>query len=233
MHTTAQFSSGLLLPDWPAPTNVRAFLTLRSFGDVRQPTVRAQLSAHVPQTPRWLKQVHGIRVIDADTPAPQQPPEADASTTRTPQVVCVVMAADCMPVLLTTQDGQVVAAAHAGWRGLSAGVIESTVAAMRCDPQRVMAWLGPAIGARVYEVGAEVRAAFLAHDVAANTAFVPTRAGHWLLDLAAIARQRLAALGITAVFGGDRCTLSEAMSFDSFRRDGAAAGRMAACVWRV
>ena len=142
------------------------------------------------------------------------------------------MAADCMPVLLAARDGSVVGAAHAGWRGLCAGVIEKTVDEMRVPGAGLQAWLGPAIGPRAYEVGGEVRDAFVARDAAAAGAFVPTRPGHWLLDLYSIARQRLAACGVGAVYGGDFCTHSEPERFFSFRRD-AAMQRMAACIWRV
>jgi YfiH family protein len=169
-------------------------------------------------------------------------PQADAAVARKAGSVCVVMAADCMPVLLADDAGSVVAAAHAGWRGLSAGVIEATVGEMRA-PMRaamraatrvpaagIMAWLGPAIGPRVYEVGEEVRAAFLERDAAAAAAFVATRPGHWLLDLYAIARQRLAKLGVERVYGGGLCTYSDPARFYSYRRDGAS-GRMAALIW--
>ena len=154
----------------------------------------------------------------------------DAAVARRKGTVCAVMAADCMPVLLADASGAVVAAAHAGWRGLSAGVIEAAVDAMRVAPAEVIAWLGPAIGPRVYEVGEEVRAAFLKRDAAAAAAFVPTRSGHWLLDLYAVARQRLAKLGVERVYGGGLCTYSDPERFYSYRRD-RASGRMAALIW--
>jgi len=144
--------------------------------------------------------------------------------------VCVVKAADCLPVLLVDDAGSVVGAAHAGWRGLAAGVIEATVEEMRVVPQSLIAWLGPAIGPKAYEVGAEVRAAFLARDAQAAAAFTPNRPGHWLLDLYAVARQRLAARGVARVYGGGLCTYSEPERFPSFRRDGTRE-RIAAYVW--
>ncbi len=207
-------------PDWDAPACVRAFVTTRTSGDPR---------AHLPQDPVWLTQVHGTAVVEADRASGR--PEADASWTRSAGVVCAVRVADCMPVLLAQDDGSVVAAAHAGWRGLCAGVIESTLAGMRVAPARTIAWLGPAIGPKAYEVGDEVREAFLARDAASASAFTPTRPGHWLLDLYAVARQRLAASGVERVSGGGYCTWTDAQRFHSFRRD-RTTERMAAFIWR-
>ena len=209
----------VIRPDWPAPPRVQAFVTTRESGDPR---------ARVPSEPAWLKQVHGTAVLDAATVRGR--PEADASFARIPGAVCVVGAADCMPVLLADDEGTVVAAAHAGWRGLCAGVLEATLDAMGADPARVLAWLGPAIGPDVYEVGAEVREAYLERDPRAESAFRPTRPGHWLLDLYAVARQRLAARGVGRVHGGGFCTYSDAVRFHSFRRD-RTTERMAALIW--
>jgi len=208
-------------PDWRAPECVRAFVTTRSSTDP---------AAALPRAPAWLKQVHGTAVLEADGVSGR--PEADASYTRTPGVVCAVRAADCMPVLFALDDGSAVGAAHAGWRGLCAGVIEATLDAMKADPARTLAWLGPAIGPSVYEVGAEVRDAFLARDSRAASAFAPTRPGHWLLDLYAVARQRLAARGVERIHGGGFCTYSDPARFHSFRRD-RTAERMAAFIWRT
>jgi YfiH family protein len=216
-----------IVPDWPAPARVRAFVSTRVIGDVRREGAE-KFRALVPAEPRWLKQVHGVAVIDASRYTGLV--DADASFTTKQGVVCTVMVADCMPVLLADENGEAVAAAHAGWRGLSAGVIEATVAAMRLPAQRLHAWLGPAIGPKAYEVGAEVREAFLAKDAAAESAFVPTRPGHWNLDLYAVARQRLAALGVTRVSGGGFCTHTEKERFFSYRRD-KAMQRMAAAIW--
>jgi hypothetical protein len=182
----------------------------------------------LPGEPVWLRQVHGTKVIDADL-KPRMP-DADASVARKAGTVCAVMLADCMPVLLADEKGSVVGAAHAGWRGLSSGVIEATFSAMKIRAEETLAWLGPAIGPKVYEVGEEVRAAFLKADPASETAFVPNRPGHWLLDLYAVARQRLARLGVTRIYGGGFCTYTESDRFFSFRRD-KTSERMAALIW--
>ncbi len=208
----------MIIPDWPAPPRVRALVTTRGEG-----------VPPLPAAPAWLRQVHGTRVVDAEAASGSRP-EADASVARAPGAVCVVQAADCMPVLLTDDGGTVVAAAHAGWRGLSAGVIEAAVREMRVPGERIIAWLGPAIGPAHYEVGEEVREAFLARDAAAAQAFVANRPGHWLLDLYAVARQRLAACGVARVHGGGLCTYSDPVRFPSWRRD-RSPERIAAFVW--
>ena len=218
----------LIVPDWPVPRTVRALVTTRAFGDAKDADVRRRLRERLPAEPRWLRQVHGTNVIDAGSVDGE--PEADASIARERGVVCAVLAADCMPVLVADAAGRAVGAAHAGWRGLAHGVIERMLDALGGAPGEMLAWLGPAIGAQVYEVGDEVRAAFLAHDPAAESAFRATRPGHWLLDLPAVARQRLAARGVTRVFGGGFCTYSEPERFFSFRRE-RATGRMAALIW--
>lgn len=207
----------MIRPDWPAPARVRALVTTR--GEADPP---------MPAPPAWLRQVHGTRVVDAAAASAR--PEADACVARVPGAVCAVQAADCMPVLLADEAGTVVGAAHAGWRGLCAGIIEATVDEMKVPGARLLAWLGPAIGPVHYEVGAEVREAFLAHDAAAAAAFVANRPGHWLLDLYAVARQRLAARGVTRVFGGGYCTYSDPARFPSWRRD-RTRERIAAFVW--
>lgn len=215
-------------PDWPAPARVRALVTTRALGDLKSDEGRAVLRTMLPAEPRWLRQVHGVRVLDASRVENQ--PEADASFTREKNVVCAVMAADCMPVLLADARGEAVGIAHAGWRGLSAGVIEATVAAMAVPAERLLAWLGPAIGPEAYEIGTEVRAAFLQRDSRAQSAFSPTRPGHWRLDLYAVARQRLAGLGVTRIAGGGFCTATDSARFFSYRRD-KASERMAAAIW--
>jgi len=238
-----------LIPDWPAPARVRALVTTRAGGvssgscaslnlgtrcgddAVAVAENRARLAARLPSEPVWLRQVHGIAVADADAArAAGDEPEADASVARHAGTVCAVLVADCMPVVFADEAATVVAVAHAGWRGLAAGVLEATLEAMRVRPESVLAWLGPAIGPRVYEVGDEVRAAFIARDLQAGKAFVPTRPGHWLLDLYLVARQRLAARGVQRVSGGGFCTYSDAPRFFSHRRDGRS-GRMAAVAW--
>ncbi len=218
----------LIRPEWPAPPRVRALVTTRQFGDMASEEGKARIKRLVAGEPLWLRQVHGTTVVDAASKASR--PQADAAVAREAGAACVVMAADCMPVLLADDAGSVVAAAHAGWRGLSAGVIEAAVREMRVEAARLIAWLGPAIGPRVYEVGEEVRAAFLERDASAAAAFVATRPGHWRLDLYAVARQRLAKLGVERVYGGGLCTYSDPARFYSYRRDGAS-GRMAALIW--
>lgn len=214
----------MIIPDWPAHACVRALVTTRGEADPALPAPAA-----------WLRQVHGARVVEAHDAVggargASHEPEADASVARAPGAVCVVKAADCLPVLLADDAGGVVAAAHAGWRGLAAGVLEATVGAMRVPPASLVAWLGPAIGPQAYEIGEEVRAAFLARDAALAAAFAPNRPGHWLLDLYAAARQLLAARGVTRVHGGGFCTYSEPARFPSWRRD-RSRERIAAFVW--
>lgn len=211
----------MIKPDWRAPAGVRAFVTTREFGDLKEEGVRRKLSGLLPAEPAWLKQVHGTRVVDLDA---HRQPEGDAAIARKPATVCVVQMADCLPVLLADEAGTTVAAAHAGWRGLAAGVLESTVAAMGVPAHRLLAWLGPAIGPHVYEVGDEVRAAFAGYEFA----FTPNRPGHWLLDLYAVARRKLA--GLKEVSGGGFCTYSQAERFFSYRRERTAC-RMGAFIW--
>ena len=194
-------------------------------GDMASDPGRTQLRAFVPNEPRWLHQVHGADVIDADRITSFV--KADASVARSRGTVCVVKVADCMPVLFADEKGTVVGAAHAGWRGLAAGVLEATIDAMRA-PSALHAWMGPAIGPRVYEVGEEVRAAFPGHE----PAFTPNRPGHWLMDLYAIARRKLGERGVRHVHGGGFCTYTERERFFSFRRDHGQS-RMAAAVWLI
>lgn len=226
--TTAE----LIVPDWPAPPSVRAVVTTRAFGDMRAGAAgRARVREIAPAEPIWLRQVHGCGVARADELAQAaETPAADAATARTRSSVCAVLTADCLPVLLAARAGDVVGVAHAGWRGLAAGVIEATVHAMGSEASQLVAWLGPAISARAYEVGAEVRDAFLARDAQAAAAFAPSRPGHWRLDLYAVARQRLRALGVANVTGGAFCTHAQAERFFSWRRERDAA-RMAALIW--
>jgi YfiH family protein len=213
--------STIIAPEWPVPPRVRALMTTRH-------TSADEVRAILPSEPAWLRQVHGVNVVSLDHS--QAHAEADAATTCVPNRVCAIKVADCMPVLLANEAGTVVGAAHAGWRGLAAGVLEATITAMNVPGNQIVAWLGPAIGPRVYEVGNEVREAFLAPDPAAQVAFSPTRPGHWLLDLYAVARQRLNRQGVERVFGGGFCTYSDPQRFYSYRRDGTT-GRMAALIW--
>lgn len=205
----------MIVPEWPAPARVRAVMTLRTTPD-------EDLRAALPREPAWLEQVHGIHVVDLDKDVARK---GDAAMTRAPGIVCTIKVADCMPVLLADDAGTVVGGAHAGWRGLSAGVIEATVDAMGVPGKRLVAWMGPAIGPAVYEVGDEVRAAFEEKE-----AFAPARPGHWLLDLYAVARRRLRGKGVERIFGGGYCTYSDAERFYSYRRD-RVTGRMAAMIW--
>jgi len=236
----------LIVPDWPAPARVHALATTRAGGISAPPYDGFNLATHVgddrhavaenrrqlerllPAQPVWLSQVHGTRVLRAEQAGTL--PEADACVARSPGLVCAVQSADCLPVLLCDDAGTVVAAAHAGWRGLAAGVLERTVAAMAVAPTRLLAWFGPAIGPAAFEVGAEVREAFCAHDPAAAMAFAANSHGKWQCDLAALARLRLAQVGVTRVFGGDSCTFADLRRFYSYRRDGAT-GRMASLIW--
>jgi hypothetical protein len=205
----------MIFPQWPAPAQVRAVMTTRD-------TRLEELHTLLPREPVWLRQVHGTGVVDLDRPLAL---EGDAAMTRVASTVCAIQVADCMPVLLADEAGRVVAGAHAGWRGLSAGVIEATIEQMNVPGKSLVAWLGPAIGPRVYEVGDEVRAAFVEKD-----AFSATRPGHWLLDLYAVARRRLQRQGVERIFGGGFCTYSDPERFYSYRRDGRT-GRMAAMIW--
>jgi YfiH family protein len=189
---------------------------------------RAQLREHLPQNPAWLKQVHGARVVRAD--GMTGIPEADASYTQQAKTVCTVMIADCLPVLLCDTRGSVAGIAHAGWRGLSSGVVENTVAAMGVAAEELLAFLGPAIGPQAFEVGVDVRDAFLAADPAADDAFKPLREGKWLADLFLLARQRLTRGGVHRIYGGGLCTYRDPARFYSYRRD-KTTGRMAALIW--
>ena len=192
---------------------------------------RSMVSAHVTGRPVWLNQVHGTRVIDGAAWTAENPaPEGDAVFSRAPGVACIVMTADCLPVLFCDDAGTVVAAAHAGWRGLLAGVLEETVKGMGVSGRRLLAYLGPAIGPLAFEVGDEVRSAFITADPQAAEAFRPSVQGKWLADIYLLARQRLTVLGVKRIFGGTLCTYSDADRFFSYRRDGQT-GRMASLIW--
>lgn len=237
--------SHLIFPDWPAPLNVKAIQTTRLGGVSVAPYDSFNLGAHVqddalsvarnrqllsqylPSEPVWLNQVHGVEVVDAAQCACIT--NADASFTHQKNVVCVTMTADCLPVLLCDTQGTVVASIHAGWRSLCDGVIEVTIQNMQINPENLMAWLGPAIGPKAFEVGSEVRAAFIAKDAQSEIAFTP-QSDKWLGDLYLIAKQRLANSGINAVYGGGECTYSRSERYFSFRRDGVT-GRMASLIW--
>jgi len=243
-----------IIPDWPAPENVKALFTTRNGGvsrgingvyaslnlgahvnddltDVKRN--RAVLGDYLPQAPKWLKQVHGTSSVWIEHATAS--PESDAALSRQQESVCVVMVADCLPIFLCDTAGTTVGVVHAGWRGLAGGIIEQSVAEMRMGDMELMAWLGPAIGPHYFEVGEEVFEAFVSHSEQARQAFIPKSrdVGHekkWLADIFTLARQRLNAMGINKVYGGDICTFSDPARFFSYRRDGET-GRMAALIW--
>ncbi len=235
-------------PDWPLPANVHAAVTLRTGGVGTGSYASLNPAAHVnddpthvrtnrqiindmlqlPAEPVWLNQVHGVRVAKADRVSGLE--EADASFTDQAGTVCAVMTADCLPVLFCGDQGETVAAAHAGWRGLQAGIIAQTLKAMNC--RDVTVWLGPAIGPNNFEVGDEVRDSFVGDNPKAAAAFRASQPGKWLADIYQLARIHLAELAVDQVFGGGLCTVAEPQRFYSYRRDGAATGRMASLIWR-
>ena len=242
----------MIRPEWDAPRRVRAAFTLRQGGVSQGAFESLNVGTHVgdspaavaenrrrvretlalPDEPVWLSQAHGTHVVDLDVPPPGSAaaPAGDAAITRRSGRVCAIQVADCMPVLFADRDGTAIAAAHAGWRGLAAGVLEATVEALRLPPERLSTWLGPAIGPAGFEVGDDVRDAFVRGGLDAAAAFVANERGRWQCDLAALARGRLARLGVDSISGGHWCTWSDASRFFSFRRDGRC-GRMAALIW--
>ncbi|MFG0415779.1 peptidoglycan editing factor PgeF [Pseudomonas sp. zjy_8] len=234
-----------LRPDWPAPASVRACVTTRNGGFSQAPFDSLNLGDHVDDDPAavlanrrhllatlgcepaWLRQVHGIVVAEAD---PTRVIEADGNWTEQSGIACTAMTADCLPALFCDRAGSRVAAAHAGWRGLAGGVLEATVQALNVAPQELLVWLGPAIGPAAFEVGGEVRDAFVQQHGAAAAAFVPgANAGKFMADIYQLARIRLAAIGVNAVFGGGLCTYNDAR-FYSYRRS-ARTGRFASLIW--
>lgn len=244
----------LLETGWSTPAGVRAAFSLRSGGASLAPWDTLNLGVHVgddpaavsenrrrlanalrlPAEPVWLDQVHGAAVFELDRegrPAPGLRPQADAAVTRSAAAVLAIQVADCLPVLFASDDGRVLGAAHAGWRGLAAGVLEVTVQAMQMPPARLSAWLGPCIGPAHFEVGEEVRATFLASQPDAEPAFALNPRGRWQCDLPRLARTRLAGLGIGQLAGGQWCTAADPVRFFSHRRD-QRTGRMAALIWR-
>ncbi len=240
----------VIIPEWPAPARVRCAFTLRSGGVSVSPYDSLNVGAHVgdaaeavgenrrrvreylqlPADPVWLQQVHGTDVVDLDVLTGDAWPHADAAVTRMSGRVCAIQVADCMPVLFAARDGSALGAAHAGWRGLAGGVLERTFCALGLPAGDLIAWLGPAISQPHFEVGDDVRTAFVSADAGAAAAFVTNMRGRWQCDLYALARRRLAALGVRDVFGGGWCTYADPARFFSFRRDGQC-GRMAALIW--
>ncbi|MFO1309529.1 MAG: peptidoglycan editing factor PgeF [Burkholderiales bacterium] len=239
-----------IVPEWDAPANVVAVSTTTRgrdegafdlgpsrLAEAANPHAvaadRARLASFLPSAPVWLHQVHGTRVAEVDASnrlrLADSPPDADAAVTRAPGVAIAVRAADCLPVLMCDRAGTVVAAAHAGWRGLAAGVLEAAVEAMAVAPGDIVAWIGPAIGPRAFEVGRDVLDAFVAAEPGDAACFAPHREGKWLADLPALARRRLARRGVTRVSGGSWCTFEHPARFHSWRRD-RSAGRMATAI---
>jgi len=251
MSPLASFDDAIVVPDWPAPARVRAAVTTRLVrGASSSPFDAFNLGAQcgddpaavtanraalarlldLPGEPRWLRQIHGTDVAVFGAEATHSDPrDADASVTRAPGVVLAVLTADCLPLLVCADDGSEIAAIHAGWRGLAAGVIERAIERLDAPREKLLVWLGPAIGADSYEVGADVREAFVAQSGQNADAFAATRPGHWHCDLYALARRRLAALGIARVYGGGFDTYSDAR-FYSYRR-AAHTGRFASLIW--
>jgi YfiH family protein len=235
-----------IVPDWPSPRSVRALVTTRAGGISRGPYAsfnlgtrvgddpaavehnRATLRSHLPADPVWLQQVHGSDVVAAESASAI--PRADGAVARTRHSVCVVLTADCVPVLLTHRSGGVVGVAHAGWRGLAGGVIEATLARMGVPSGEVIAWLGPGIGAGAYDVGRDVYDAFVMREPAMASAFEAHGDGKYRADLCAIARRRLATAGVAAVYGGGYCTYTDHARFYSYRRE-RTTGRFASLIW--
>jgi hypothetical protein len=245
-----------LCPDWPAPERIHAVTTLRCGGVSEAPYQSLNLGDHVgdklasvsanrarlqramqlPSAPCWLSQIHGTTLVDAaqfgqvSATSNHQTVTADGSFASQAGIVCAVLTADCLPLLFCDRQGSRVAAVHAGWRGLAAGIVEGMVQTLNVPVTELLVWLGPAIGPGVFAVGPEVRAAFIKHHDLAQQAFVPIDKGHYLADLYLLARLRLQRIGIEAVYGGRWCTYSQAEDFYSFRRDGVT-GRQASLIW--
>src|SRR5690554_607407 len=245
----------LIRPDWPAPSNIHAVCTIRLGGVSMLPWASMNLGSHVGDEPArvaenrlrlaracslpadafvWLNQVHGTDVVRLPPAEGVSIPDADASWTQAANNACTILTADCLPVMLCDLNGTTVAAAHAGWRSLCGGVLENLVSAMGLPGNTLMAWLGPAIGPGTFEVGPEVKAAFMAHDPEAESAFSSegAREGHYMADIYLLARQRLQNMGVTKIFGGGFCTVTDKQRFYSYRRDGKT-GRMATAIWKT
>ncbi len=250
MPATSDPSNSLVYPDWPAAERVKALVTTRNGGVSTGPYESFNLATHVgddaaavaqnrarlqaltgtPHQPQWLDQVHGVRVVAA-SPG-QGPVTADAVVTRESGLPCAILTADCLPVFLTSACGDRIAIAHAGWRGLAAGILEQARIALEVPGQELIAWLGPAIGAEHFEVGPEVRQAFLERSAECSRGFRPSarRAGHWDADIFQLARIVLQMSGVHRIYGGNVCTYREETRFYSYRRDGKS-GRMASLIW--
>ncbi len=237
-----------ITPDWPAPDNIHAITTTRNGGFSDPPYDSMNISSYVgddidtveknrqllqtsldlPQKPKWLEQVHGTLAVDAADIKGNI--KADACYSTQKNTICTIQTADCLPVLLCDKAGTIVAAIHAGWRGLADGVIEETIKTMNCPTSTLMAWLGPAIGPDAFKAGEDVRNAFILHDPQAKTAFTRQDDNLWLVDIYELAKQRLANSGVDTCYGGEFCTYSDEKRFYSFRRD-QTTGRMATLIW--
>jgi len=249
-------SNEIITPDWPAPSHIKAYSTTRDLATTGQSTQeyksfnlafhvgdnkehvarnRELLATHLelPNEPIWLNQVHGTNLVDIDNAQiSANPAEADGSYTCSTNKVCVVMTADCLPILFTDAQGSHVAAIHAGWRSLASGIIETLLKRWPTPHNEVMAWLGPAIGPAAFEVGSDVQQAFIAHDSEAKSAFQPIQNDKWLANLVLLAKQRLKSSGVSHIYGGDYCTYADQSRFYSYRRDGQT-GRMASLIWKA
>lgn len=220
-------------PEWPAPKNIKAFTTLKSAWhgvkdhQLADDELRSLLS--LPNTPMWVNQTHSTIVLEAKPENKHQ--IADATFTMNTNCVCVILTADCLPILLCDRSGTQVAAIHAGWRGLLNGIIEETLASLPSPRSELLAWFGPAIGPTKFEVGIEVYDAFTAKHAASFDAFQPTKPGKWLANLYLLAQIRLNQSGVTAIYGGNYCTMTQADLFHSYRREKENAGRMASLIW--
>ena len=239
-----------LTPNWPAPTTIRAYTSLRCGGVSLEPFAGFNLAGHVgdepqavteniallqqdlslPQLPVWLTQVHGTKVINPADYQSTDKPEADACHTQNTAVPCCVLTADCLPLLVCNQTGTEVAAIHAGWRGLLAGIIDATIKQMQSPPAELLVWLGPAIGPEAFRVNDQIRVDFIDSNPDNSSAFAHQYQGHWLCDMYKIARNNLQRLGITQIYGGDHCTFRETDKFFSYRRQ-QTTGRMASLIW--
>ncbi len=252
MSKNTQINDGLefIRPDWPAPDNIKAVTTTRAGGFSKSPYDSLNIGEHVgdksgkveknrkliseqlqlPAKPLWLKQVHGSKI--AKVGKDKSGVKADAAVGK--QGVIAIQTADCLPVLMCTRGGKKIAGAHAGWRGLAAGVLERTYGAMNTEPEKVLVWLGPAIGPEHFEVGDDVRETFINSNHHSEDAFKPTgEPGKWFADIYELARQRLRAAGVTEIYGGDYCTVTDSKRFFSYRRDGEETGRMVSLIWKT
>jgi len=218
-----------LKPNWPAPKHIKAYTTLRSGWTARNQGESLEKLLNLPEEPMWLQQTHSNIVLEA-TPQ-NKDAVGDASFTATPNRVCIALTADCLPVLMTNKQGTRVAAIHAGWRGLAAGIIEETLKAMNQPAEDLLIWLGPAIGPKKFEVGQDVYDAFTSKQAESKSAFIPYTQGKWLASLYELAKMRLLSQGVTHIYGGDFCTYSQEDLFFSFRRDKSKKGNMANVIW--